>query len=118
MTPEAHDEMVARTSHLPHMVASLLVTAAARGGVDEPFRSLCGAGFRDTTRIAGGSPEMWHDIVKTNREAILSALRQYQGDLGELIAAMEGGDFDAVAGQLDRGRRLREDVMGVVNDGM
>lgn len=113
MSPEEHDALVARTSHLPHLVASLLVTAAIGAEGDEKFRALCGPGFRDTTRIAGGSPEMWHDIVKTNRNQILAALRKYQAELGELVTAIEGGDFDAVSGQLDRGRRLRDGLLEV-----
>ena len=110
ISPEAHDALVARTSHLPHLVASLLVTTAVREG-DEKFRALCGPGFRDTTRIAGGSPEMWHDIVKTNRAAILESLRNYQCGLGGLIAAIESGDFEAIKEQLDRGRQLRACIL-------
>lgn len=107
LTPEEHDALVARTSHLPHLVASLLVTATA-GGDRGKFRALCGPGFRDTTRIAGGSPEMWHDIVKSNRAEILAALRDFHGELGGLIADIENGDFEAVRAQLDRGRQVRE----------
>lgn len=108
LSPEEHDRLVARTSHLPHLVASLLVTAAYSS--DDKFKALCGPGFRDTTRIAAGSPGMWHDIVRSNRQQILEALRCYQSGLGELLAAIEGGDFDAVRGQLERGRRMRESL--------
>jgi prephenate dehydrogenase len=106
ISPEEHDALVARTSHLPHLIASLLVTATVKEG-DANFRALCGPGFRDTTRIAGGSPDMWHDIVKTNRVAILEALKGCQGQMGELISALEIGDFEAVREQLEQGRRLR-----------
>ncbi len=109
LAPEEHDALVARTSHLPHLVASLLVTTAYSGS--DAFRTLCGPGFRDTTRIAAGSPEMWHDIVRSNRKEILQALRRYQGELGELTAAIEGGDFEAVREQLEKGRRLRESLI-------
>lgn len=105
--PEEHDALVARTSHLPHLVASLLVTATA-GGNREDFQALCGPGYRDTTRIAAGSPEMWHDIVKSNRAEILGALRGFQGELAGLIADMEAGNFDAVREQLERGRKVRQ----------
>jgi prephenate dehydrogenase len=110
ISPEEHDALVARTSHLPHLVASLLVTTAVGEG-GERFRALCGPGFRDATRIAGGSPEMWHDIVKTNRAAILEVLRDYQGELGALIATIEAGDFEGIREQLDRGRRLRDRIL-------
>ncbi len=111
MSAEEHDALVARTSHLPHLVASLLVTAAVGAEGDDKFRALCGPGFRDTTRVAGGSPDMWHDIVKTNRGAILEALQKYHGEMGELIAAIERGDFEALREQLGRGRRLRDRIL-------
>ena len=111
MSPEEHDALVARTSHLPHLVASLLVTAAVEEEGADKFRALCGPGFRDTTRVAGGSPEMWHDIVKSNRSAILAALQKYHGEVGDLIAAIERGDFEALREQLDRGRRLRARIL-------
>ncbi len=109
LAPEDHDAIVARTSHLPHLVASLLVTAT--GGMDrDKFLALCGPGYRDTTRIAAGSPDMWHDIVRSNRAEILSALRGFQGELAGLIADIEAGDFEAVREQLEKGRRLREQI--------
>lgn len=109
LDPGEHDALVARTSHLPHLVASLLVTATA-GGNRENFLALCGPGYRDTTRIAAGSPEMWHDIVKSNRAEILLALRGFQGELAGLIADIEAGNFDAVREQLERGREARQAI--------
>lgn len=111
LSPEEHDALVARTSHLPHLVASLLVTATA-GADRENFQALCGPGYRDTTRIAAGSPEMWHDIVKSNRAEILAALRGFQGELAGLIADIEAGNFEAVREQLERGRKVRQALNG------
>jgi len=111
LAPDVHDELVARTSHLPHLVAALLVVTAGRNHpVDLP--EFCGPGFRSTTRVAAGSPEMWHDIVKTNPTAILAELRAYEKQLGGLIAAVEKQDFCEVKAFLERARTLRSELLG------
>jgi prephenate dehydrogenase len=106
VSPEAHDELVARSSHLPHLIAALLVATAGR---DQPvdLPKFCGPGFRSTTRVASGSPEMWHDIVKTNRIAILAELRACETQLGGLIAAIEKQEYGEVKAFLERARTLR-----------
>jgi len=110
-TPEDHDAAVARSSHLPHLTAALLAATAARG-LQPEFTAFCGTGFRDTTRVADGSPEMWHDIVKTNRAAILGELHNYEAELKHLIEAVERRDFDAVKAFLERARLLRRRILG------
>ena len=111
LAPEAHDELVARSSHLPHLIAALLVATAGR---DQPVDlvKFCGPGFRSTTRVASGSPEMWHDIVKTNRGAILAELRAYETHLGGLIEAMEQQDYAAVKSFLAHAQALRQELAG------
>ncbi len=101
-----HDRCAARTSHLPHLAAAALVAAAFRGDVANlaPF---IGPGFRDTTRVAGGSAEVWHDIVFTNREALLLELAAFEGIVGELRQRLEAGDFDGIRDFLDQMRCRR-----------
>lgn len=106
-----HDALVARTSHLPHLVASLLVSVAGRdpGAAVGPF---CGPGFRDTTRVAAGSPELWHDIVKSNRDALLAELKILDTELGALTAMLEHGDYEGIKTLLAKGRALRARLVG------
>ncbi len=95
LTVEAHDEIVARTSHLPHVVASALVNAVLCkpcAGESDFF----GTGFADTTRLASGSPTMWRDIALTNAEAIQKAIDDLQVELSELKAALALKDADAL----------------------
>jgi prephenate dehydrogenase len=105
-----HDALVARTSHLPHLLAALLVTVAGRDRADA-VKAFCGSGFRDVTRVAAGSPEMWHDIVKTNRDALSEELRVFRRELDDLALMLEQGDYDRVKALLERGRTLRGDLI-------
>lgn len=110
IAPDTHDELVARSSHLPHLIAALLVATAGRNQPVDVSK-FCGPGFQSTTRIASGSPEMWCDIVKTNRVSILAELRAYDTQLGGLIEAIERQDYSGVKTFLDRARRLRQELV-------
>ena len=91
LTAEDHDAIVARTSHLPHVVASALVNAVLarpRAGESE----FLGTGFRDTTRLASGSPSMWRDIALTNAEAIARSIDELQAELEQLKTALGAKD--------------------------
>ncbi len=110
LTPEVHDELVARSSHLPHLVAGLLVATAGRNQLAD-LSKFCGPGFRSTTRVASGSPEMWHDIVKTNRMAILAELRAYDQQLGFLIKTIENQDYCQVKAFLEGAQTLRQELL-------
>lgn len=111
MDAEAHDRLMARTSHLPHMVAVLLALTAGREGAPEQTGAFCGTGFRDTSRIAEGSPEVWHDIVSTNAPLLIEELRAYEHVLHDLLNRMELKDFDGVKEVLEKGRQARRDLM-------
>lgn len=102
MTPEAHDRALATTSHLPHLVASALA-----GVLPRELAELTASGFRDTTRLADGSPELWSAILDVNRRAVLDALSTFEGRLAEFRRALEAGDRDAVRAALLEGRRAR-----------
>lgn len=92
MAVATHDEVLAATSHLPHMLAYALVDSLARReDGSEVFRYAAG-GFRDFTRIASSDPLMWRDICLTNREALLRAVDAFSADLSRLRAAIESED--------------------------
>ncbi|MBU1487024.1 prephenate dehydrogenase [bacterium] len=81
MSPETHDFLVAITSHLPHLAASSLVSLAAKE--KEKAVPLIATGFKDTTRIAASDPRLWSDIFLSNKEMVLSALKEYKEILSQ-----------------------------------
>ena len=107
LTAEAHDNIVARTSHLPHVVASALVNAIL-GKSYAGESDFIGAGFADTTRLASGSPAMWRDIALTNAEAIQKAINDLQNELGELKNALASKDAAALENFFEEGKALRD----------
>ncbi len=112
LDPEEHDILVSKTSHLPHLISALLVTIAGRAPQNNGLPLFLGPGFKDTTRIASGSPDMWHDIVKSNRAAILGELRQYGDALKELTGLIENEDYSGLRDQLEKARSIRARLLG------
>ncbi len=105
---EHHDEVLAATSHLPHMLAYGLVDSLARmGDHDEIFRFAAG-GFRDFTRIASSDPIMWRDICISNREPLLRMIERYQEDLRIISAAIDHQDGEALLEIFKRAKRARD----------
>ena len=108
MDVEHHDQVLAATSHLPHLLAYTLVDSLAKRNENlEIFRYAAG-GFRDFTRIAGSDPLMWHDIFLANRDAVLQALDDFRDDLDALRAAVVEGDGHHLLGVFTRARVARE----------
>jgi len=108
MSPLHHDEVLAATSHLPHMLAYTLVDVLGRMEERvEIFRYAAG-GFRDFTRIASSDPQMWHDICLANRDALVHALEHFSDDLGEAIDAIRRGDSAAIKSLFTRAKALRD----------
>jgi prephenate dehydrogenase len=108
MDPAHHDEVLAATSHLPHMLAYTLVDMLGRMEERvEMFRYAAG-GFRDFTRIASSDPQMWHDICVANRDALVGALDHFQADLGAAIEAIRAGDGKTVKELFARAKQLRD----------
>nr|WP_294979115.1 bifunctional prephenate dehydrogenase/3-phosphoshikimate 1-carboxyvinyltransferase [uncultured Pseudomonas sp.] len=108
MAVEHHDEVLAATSHLPHLLAFTLVDSLAKRSENlEIFRYAAG-GFRDFTRIAGSDPVMWHDIFLANREAVLRILDVFRDDLDDLREAVDQGDGQQLMGVFTRARVARE----------
>lgn len=96
LAPEAHDDLVARSSHLPHIVAAELANYILSPVHPKEQAQLCAGGFRDSTRIASGSPEMWRDIALANRANLARVLGVFIEDLQEFQHALENSDAKAV----------------------
>ncbi len=115
MGVERHDEVLARTSHLPHLLAFSLVDTLARQDERlEIFRYAAG-GFRDFTRIAGSDPVMWRDIFVANRDAVLHALDDFESGVARLRDAVERGDTDAMLATFDRASHARHYFDSLLN---
>ena len=108
MDARHHDDVLAATSHLPHLLAfSLVDTLAALDEKVEIFKYAAG-GFRDFTRIASSDPKMWHDICVNNREAILKILTRFQKDLENLGNAIEQNDSEYIMEVFKRAKDSRD----------
>lgn len=108
MPAEAHDRILAASSHLPHVLAYLLVDLLVRQDDHHVIFECAAGGFRDFTRIASSDPVMWRDICLANDKAIVHWLQRYREDLGELIAAIERGDGQWLFDTFTRARHARE----------
>ena len=105
---EAHDAILAAVSHLPHVIAYALVNLLARRRDAAQLFGLSAGGLRDTVRIAGSSPEMWADICVANRDALLAVLEDYENELEQMRAAIDGGDVAELRRMFAQARSARE----------
>lgn len=115
MQVERHDEVLAATSHLPHLLAFGLVDSLAKRSENLDIFRYAAGGFRDFTRIAGSDPLMWHDIFVANREAVLHALDAFRTDLDDLRGAVDAGDGERLLGVFTRARMAREHFGTLLN---
>lgn len=92
MDPIQHDRLVGRSSHLPHIAAAALAGLVLSPDAPSEQSILCASGFRDTTRIASGSPEMWRDILLANRSAVAGAIQELMDELARVRMAVATGD--------------------------
>jgi prephenate dehydrogenase len=90
-----HDELVAAVSHLPYLLAAMLMRQAASRN-DEKVWQISASGFRDTSRLAGSDPRMMLDILLTNKTAVLAELATYRNTLDQLVALLHEGDEQAL----------------------
>jgi prephenate dehydrogenase len=102
LTPEIHDAYVAQISHLPHLLAALLVNS-----VTPESLQVAGPGFRDSTRIAAGPPEMWIDILRANNQAVVSALKNFLAETQSALSLLEQGDHPALQARLAQAAKRR-----------
>lgn len=108
MSPTDHDAILARTSHLPHLIASAL---AASTSADEQTLALIGPGWSDTTRIAAGDPDLWREIFLANRGATLKALADFETVLKTWRDALHSANGPLLTDLLKEGKR-RRDALG------
>ena len=103
-----HDEVLAATSHLPHVIAFGLVDTLAHDAENENIFRYAAGGFRDFTRIASSDPVMWRDIMLANRDAILKSIDLYTSNLGSLRSAIASGDSEHLMGVFTRAKAARD----------
>lgn len=107
LTPAQHDEVFAVVSHLPHLLSFALVHDIAQRDDRDLLLSFAASGFRDFTRIAASSPEMWRDICLANRVALLKELQEYIAELNRINAALAAGDAAQLEQTFRAARELR-----------
>jgi prephenate dehydrogenase len=108
MSVEHHDEVLAATSHLPHLLAYSLVDTLAKMETNREIFRFAAGGFRDFTRIASSDPRMWRDICLSNREAILQVLEKFNTDLSHLAQAVRQGDAEQIENIFTRAKTARD----------
>lgn len=114
LTPEQHDRVFAAVSHLPHLLAFALVDDIANKPHAELLFQYAASGFRDFTRIAASSPEMWRDISLANQPALLGELDAYLAQLTALRAALAAGDGAALNAVYANAQRARQQWTGAI----
>ncbi len=108
MPAEVHDSLVAVVSHVPHLAAATLMRLADERGAERSLlRRLAAGGFRDMTRIAAGSSDIWLDICEANRAAIVSSLDGFMQALQEMRSVVAGGDRQKLGRLLEQARKAR-----------
>ena len=113
MDAHHHDQVLALTSHLPHLIAYTIVGTATELGEDlqSEVVAFSAGGFRDFTRIAASDPVMWRDIFLTNREAVLELLQRFSEDLTALQRAIRRGDGDKLHEWFTHTRAIRRSII-------
>lgn len=106
-SPQEHDTMVAKSSHIPHLTAVLLSSLLES---ESDFQAYIGDGFRDSTRIAGGDPKVWRDIFLYNARAILKDLENFQSKLNQMKACLQSDNGLEILQTLDTVKRFQEGI--------
>ena len=102
LPPDEHDRLMADVSHVPHAAAAAVARQADPAAVP-----LAAGGWRDTTRVAGGNPDLWRDILLDNRDHVTAGLRRMRDDVDRLIALLDAGDEQAVRAWLAAGATVK-----------
>ncbi|MEC9166146.1 MAG: prephenate dehydrogenase dimerization domain-containing protein, partial [Pseudomonadota bacterium] len=115
---EYHDQVLALTSHLPHLISYTIVATAV--DLEEHMKCdvirFAASGFRDFTRLAGSNPVMWRDVFLNNSGAVLEMLQRFQEDLTYLQRAIRRGDGDTLENLFTRTREIRRGVIEAKQD--
>jgi prephenate dehydrogenase len=109
MSPLRHDTIFAAVSHLPHLLAYALVAQIANSEDGDVKLGYAGGGFRDFTRIAASSPEMWRDIFAANKTAVLKDLRAYQAMLGHIETLLVTDNHSSLEKLITKAATVRQD---------
>ena len=113
MDSKYHDEVLAITSHIPHIIAYSIVGTIAnlQTTIKKEVIKYAASGFRDFTRIAASDPIMWRDIILYNRQSILKMLNLFKKDLSKLEYAIENNDDKFLLNLFTKTRRIRKDII-------
>lgn len=105
-----HDNVVAAISHLPHLIACALVNLVQDSDHEDIMKTLAAGGFKDITRIASSSPEMWEQICMTNRAPIADFIRRYISSMENILADVENGNGAGISQLFERARAYRNSI--------
>ncbi|MCK4852403.1 MAG: prephenate dehydrogenase/arogenate dehydrogenase family protein [Candidatus Omnitrophica bacterium] len=106
LSPGKHDEVVAFTSHLPHVLAYSLV-----GAQKKEYRKYMSTGFKDTSRIASSDPVLWNGILMSNRESVLDSIERFKETLAGIEEALRQGDARALETRLSDYKKVRDEIL-------
>ena len=115
MSVQLHDQVLAATSHLPHMLAYALVDTLATSDLADDIFQFAAGGFRDFTRIASSDPVMWRDIALANRTELLQALDQFTAGVQRLRTAIEADDTSTITAIFERAKGSRDDLLSTLD---
>jgi len=108
MDPATHDRIYGAVSHLPHVIAYLLMNTVS--DIDTSYLEFAGQGFKDSTRIASSSPEMWRDICLLNRDNIIEALSRFQKNLDLFGRYLKASDSASMQKEFEKARKMRDGI--------
>lgn len=108
MDPETHDRIYGAVSHLPHIIAYMMMNTVC--DIDASYLKFSGQGFKDTTRIASSSPEMWRDICLFNRENLLEMVSCFRKNLEKFGRYLEASDSVSIEKEFGKARKLRDGI--------
>jgi prephenate dehydrogenase len=108
INPDEHDKIYASVSHLPHLIAYIIVNTVA--DIDSSFLNFSGQGFVDTTRIASSSPELWRDICLLNKDNLLDSLEIFKKNLERVSQYLRAYDSESLEKDFQKARALREGI--------
>jgi prephenate dehydrogenase len=111
MDVETHDQVLAATSHLPHVVAYSLVDTLSKSDASDAIFQYAAGGFRDFTRIASSDPTMWRDICLENRDAILKSLEELQANMQILHEQISSADSESIMDTFTHAKSVRDEYM-------
>ena len=112
MSVEHHDEVLAATSHLPHMLAFGLVDTLAQMEENDEIFGYAAGGFRDFTRIASGDPVMWRDVCLASGSVLLELIEEYKNELDQVSAAIKNHDAERLLELFGRAKTERDSLVG------